>query len=270
MTSTRSDKKATNDTLPPLSSAPPQSTTTKRYHRCGCYRHDCGLPEYKLLAMPRTNNFYAAVGGCPCIPRTPAHPGSWRLKAAQLRSATHGGGSCICKNPSAASNIRCCFHSGAAYGWKPGPHPVHAKNTAACGKCDTFGNLAFKSKRLARLAGCEEDGSDLSSVSPQKLEDLETLVLEEHGARVLVESDIKKLREMQESGSQKTYMQALADEERRRRLAEATEGQLNELLNDIRGIVERPLNQTNMDILHRIIARQEQAQRNRDYIASQS
>ncbi|CCW69838.1 unnamed protein product [Phytomonas sp. Hart1] len=242
MNSTHGGKKAANASLPPLS-----LPMSRHGHGCASHRQKLSLPDYKLLAIPRTNNFYATVGGCPCIPRARAHPGSWRLRSAQRQSAC-----------------------GDGYGWKPGPHTVHASNTAAHGKCDTFGNLAFKSSRLARLAGKNDNTRDLSGVSPQKLEDLETLVLEEHNARVLVESDIEQLRSIRDSGTQKEYVQKIKDEERRRRQTEATEKQLNELLNDIRGIVSKPLHQTNMDILRRIIARHELTQENRNYITSRS
>ena len=64
------------------------SNAAHRYHKCRCYGHEDSLPNYKLLTIPRTNNYYAATGGCPCVPRVAAHPGSWRMKEAQLRSST--------------------------------------------------------------------------------------------------------------------------------------------------------------------------------------
>lgn len=240
----------------------------KSYHKCTCYGHDKALPDYKMLQMPRTNNYYAATGGCPCIPRAPAHPGSWRLKEAQMRSSTHKcGNGCINKHPEVSH--KCCQHSGTQYGWRPGPHTVKDKNTAAAGKCDTFGNLAFKSKSRAYMP-VEDDVSDLSSVSPQKLEDLEALILEEHEARIRAESDVHELKDIYDNDAQDTYKQDKELQDRRRFAAQATDEQFNELLRDIRGIVDRPLNQTNMDLLRRLVARQEMLQRNRDYQATKA
>lgn len=243
-----------------------KSQKHKAYHKCLCYGHEKSLPDYKMLQMPRTNNYYAATGGCPCIPRAPAHPGSWRLRKAQMRSSTHRcGNGCVNKHPEITH--KCCQHSGYQYGWRPGPHTVKGKNTAATGKCDTFGNLAFKSQSRAYMP-VDDDVSDLSSVSPQKLEDLEALILEEHEARVRVESDVQELKEIYDSDTQESYKQDKELKDRRRFASYATEEQLSELLREIRGVVNRPLNQINMDLVRRIIARQEMLQRNRDYQAS--
>ncbi|KAH9601008.1 hypothetical protein LSM04_006530 [Trypanosoma melophagium] len=225
----------------------------KKYHQCDCYGHTEGLPNYKVLAQPRTNNYYCATGGCPCIPRAVAHPGSWRLKASQLRSATHTlGVGCTKKRPGKT----CCVHAGETYGWKPGPHTVLAKNTAASGLCDTFGNMAFKSR-----TGLRENVSDVSSVCTQKLEDLEALILEEHEARRNVEMDVDELKDIQEKGTQDLYKQEFENEKKRKLAAMATETQFNDLMREIRAIVKRPLNQINMDILRSVVERQERLMR---------
>lgn len=248
----------TGTTLPPL-----KGKHGGAYHVCPCYGHTKTLPDYKMLAIPRTNNYYAATGGCPCIPRAAAHPGSWRLKEAQMRSATHRcGHGCTNKRPESHT---CCQHTGYQYGWRPGPHTVKGSNTAATGKCDTFGNLAFKSKAYLSL---EDDVSDLSSVSPQKLEDLEALILEEHEARSRVENDVAELRDIQQTGTEALYKNDRSVVDKRRCIAQATQEQLNELLRDIKGIVGRPLNQPNMILLRRIIDRQELLQKKRAYEAS--
>lgn len=264
-------------TLPPLKG---NSTKNKKvttgskaglsYHHCNCYGHEDKLPNYKLLAIPRTNNYYAATGGCPCIPRAAAHPGSWRLKESQMRSATyrHGTG-CLKKSqhPGPAPQHCCCRHTGYQYGWKPGPHTVYAKNTAATGKCDTFGNLAFKSKSNA-YHSIDDDVSDVSSATPQKLADLEALILEEHDQRMLVEMDVEELDEVQKSGTQEAFKKNFEKEALRRRLATISEQELQDLLREIKDIVERPLNQTNMDLLRRILVRQDHLQKQREYYAA--
>ncbi|KEG08908.1 hypothetical protein DQ04_06201020 [Trypanosoma grayi] len=221
----------------------------KKYHQCDCYGHPMGLPNYKVLAQPRTNNYYSATGGCPCIPRAAAHPGSWRLKEAQLRSSKHSHGvGCMKTRPGAT----CCVHAGETYGWRPGPHTVLAKNTAASGLCDTFGNMAFK-----RPTGLRDKESDVSSVCQQKLEDLEALILEEHEARRNVEMDVDELKNIQLQGTQDAYKQDYGNEKKRQLAAAASEAQLNDLLREVRAIVKRPLNQTNMDILRSVVDRQE-------------
>lgn len=257
--------------LPPLPSGPDDDNTNltdmhQKYHKCPCYGHAKGLPDYKLLAMPRTNNYYAAVGGCPCIPRAPAHPGSWRLKNAQMKSAAHRcGNGCVNRSPLAHT---CCIHSGHQYGWKAGPHVVKAKHTAAAGKCDTWGNLAFRSTNRAYLPA-EDDVSDLSSVSPQKLADLEELVLREHHSRMRVEADVHQLVDVKDTNTANLYKGDREVEHRRRNFADPSEEQLNELLREIREIVQRPLHQINMDLLVRVIRRQELLQKKRDYDAAQ-
>ncbi|KAK7198081.1 hypothetical protein NESM_000764200 [Novymonas esmeraldas] len=241
-----------------------------RYHRCRCYRHDEALPDYKLLAMPRTNNYYAATGGCPCVPRVAAHPGSWRLKEGQLRSAAYRSGTgCDNKGKSTASGAGCCYHSGDQFGWRRGPHRVLDKNTAATGKCDTFGNLAFKSTSGAYRSGSGDDFSDVSSASPQKLEDLEALILEEHQQRMRVEADVDELADIQQSGTADLYKKTHNDAARRRLLAQISDVELQELLREVKDIVDRPLHQTNMDLLRRILHRQEHLQRQREYYAAQ-
>ncbi|KAG5497629.1 hypothetical protein JKF63_03894 [Porcisia hertigi] len=237
------------------------------YHKCRCYGHEKALPDYKLLAIPRTNNYYAATGGCPCIPRVAAHPGSWRLKEGQLRSSTYRCGTgCIKK--SAALNSRCCHHSGDQYGWRRGPHTVLDKNTAATGKCDTFGNLAFKSKSSAYGAVYGDDLSDVSSASPQKLEDLEALILEEHQQRMRVEEDVDELVTIKHDGTADFYKKKYNDAARRRLLSQISDVELEDLIRDVKNIVNRPLNQTNMDLLRRILHRQEHLQRQREYYAA--
>lgn len=261
--------------LPPLQAGNDEDNTnltTKhipgRYHKCPCYGHANGLPDYKLLAQPRTNNYYAAVGGCPCIPRAPAHPGSWRLKKAQMRSATHRcGNGCINRYPQSHSHT-CCVHTGHQYGWRPGHHVVKAKNTAATGKCDTFGNLAFRSKNKAYLPA-EDNVSELSSVCPEKLADLEQLILEEHRSRVRVEADVNQLKDIRDTNTAHIFKDDREVERRRHHFADPSEEQLNELLREIRDIVQRPLHQINMDLLIRIIRRQELLQKKRDYDAAQ-
>ncbi|EKG06018.1 hypothetical protein TCSYLVIO_002898 [Trypanosoma cruzi] len=221
----------------------------KKYHQCDCYGHPQGLPNYKILAQPRTNNYYLATGGCPCIPRAVAHPGSWRLKAAQLRSATQTHAvSCTKSRPDAT----CCVHAGETYGWKPGPHRVLAKNTAASGLCDTFGNMAFK-----KPTGVRDKDSDVSSVCQQKLEDLEALILDEHEARRNVEMDVDELKDIQQRGTHEDYRLDYFNEMKRKEASAASEAQLHDLLREVRAIVKRPLNQTNMDILRRVVDRQE-------------
>lgn len=243
-----------------------KSSSPHAFHQCGCYGHEKTLPDYKQLQMPRTNNYYAATGGCPCIPRAAAHPGSWRLREAQMRSSTHRCGSgCIKKHPEATH--KCCQHSGFQYGWHAGPHTVKGKNTAAAGKCDTFGNLAFKSTSGAYMPA-EDNVSDVSSVSPGKLEDLEALILEEHQSRIRAECDLDELRAIHDDGGQDAIKRAKVLEDRRRAAARASEGEMNELLREVRDIVGRPLNQTNMGVLRRILDRQEILQRNRDHRAS--
>eukprot|EP00796_Vickermania_ingenoplastis_P009668 gene9668-6765_t len=260
--------------LPPLNPGPDEDNSNlnvphMRYHKCPCYGHTAnGLPDYKLLAQPRTNNYYAAVGGCPCIPRAPAHPGSWRLKKAQMRSATHRcGNGCINRYPQSHSHT-CCVHTGHQYGWRPGPHTVKAKNTAATGKCDTWGNLAFRSNNPAYLPA-EDNVSDVSSVSPQKLADLEGLILEEHENRVRVEADVNQLKDIKDTNTANLYKGDREVERRRHNFADPSEEQLNELLRAVKDIVQRPLNQINMDLLVRIIRRQQLLQRKRDYDAAQ-
>ncbi|KAG5471716.1 hypothetical protein LSCM4_03268 [Leishmania orientalis] len=247
---------------------PTAASDPHRYHKCRCYGHDETLPNYKLLTIPRTNNYYAATGGCPCVPRVAAHPGSWRLKEGQLRSSTYRCGTgCTKKSPAATSG--CCHHSGDQYGWQRGPHTVLHKNTAAAGKCDTFGNLAFKSTSGAYCAVDGDDLSDVSSASPQKLEDLEALILEEHQQRMRVEEDVDELAGIQHNGTADVYKKRYNDAARRRLLSQISEVELQELLRDVKNIVDRPLNQTNMDRLRRILQRQEHLQRQREYYAAQ-
>jgi hypothetical protein len=247
------------------------SAAHRCYHKCRCYGHEDNLPNYKLLTIPRTNNYYAATGGCPCIPRVAAHPGSWRLKEAQLRSSTYRCGSgCVKKEKSGtASEGPCCHHSGHQYGWRPGPHTVLDKNTAAIGKCDTFGNLAFKSKSGA-YRPIDDDVSEVSSASPQKLGDLEALILEEHQQRIRVEEDIEELEAIQQNGTAELYKTDRDEALRRRQLAQVSETDLQELLREVKSIANRPLNQTNMDLLRRILQRQEHLQRQREYYAAQA
>lgn len=244
------------------------STAAHRYHKCRCYSHEDNLPDYKLLTIPRTNNYYAATGGCPCVPRVAAHPGSWRMKEAQLRSSTYRSGS-GCTTKQKGSEARCCHHSGDQYGWRPGPHTVLDKNTAATGKCDTFGNLAFKSKSAA-YRPIEDDVSDVSSASPQKLEDLAALILEEHEQRRRVEQDLDELAAIQQSGTADTYKKDHDEARRRRQLAQVTDADLQELLREVKDISDRPLNQTNMELLRRILRRQDHRQRQREYYAAQA
>ncbi|KAG5471390.1 hypothetical protein LSCM1_01474 [Leishmania martiniquensis] len=239
-----------------------------RYHKCRCYGHDETLPNYKLLTIPRTNNYYAATGGCPCVPRVAAHPGSWRLKEGQLRSSTYRCGT-GCVKKSSAATAGCCHHSGDQYGWRRGPHTVLHKSTAATGKCDTFGNLAFKSTSSAYGAADGDDLSDVSSASPKKLEDLEALILEEHQQRMRVEEDVDELAGIQQNGTADVYKKSYNDAARRRLLSQISDVELQELLRDVKNIVDRPLNQTNMDRLRRIIQRQEHLQRQREYYAAQ-
>ncbi|KAG8341303.1 hypothetical protein ERJ75_000356000 [Trypanosoma vivax] len=229
--------------------SPGNATHDKKYHQCDCYGHPLGLPNYKLLAQPRTNNYYASTGGCPCIPRVAAHPGSWRHKQGQLRSAAHGHVlSCTLKRP----GNTCCVHAGETYGWRPGPHTVLAKNCAGSGLCDTFGNMAFK-----RPIRVRDRDSDVSSVCQQKLDDLEALILEEHERRRIVEMDIDELKEIKEKGTVDDYKLDFQNEKKREQASAASEEQLNDLLREVRGIVQRPLNHTNIDILRRIVRRQE-------------
>lgn len=253
-----------------VSGSPAASVGPHRYHKCRCYGHNEALPNYKLLAIPRTNNYHAATGGCPCIPRVAAHPGSWRLKEGQMRSSTHRCGTgCIKKEKGAAVSTACCHHSGDEYGWRRGPHSVLDKNTAATGKCDTFGNLAFKSKSAAYRPVLDDDFSDVSSASPQKLEDLEALILEEHQQRMRVEADVDELAAIEADGTADLYKKRYNDEARRRMLAQISDAELQELLREVKGIVNRPLNQTNMDLLRRLLHRQEHLQRQREYYAAQ-
>lgn len=245
------------------------SNAAHRYHKCRCYGHEDGLPNYKLLTIPRTNNYYAATGGCPCVPRVAAHPGSWRMKEAQLRSSTYRCGSGCVKKGKAAGESPCCRHSGHQYGWRPGPHTVLDKNTAATGKCDTFGNLAFKSKS-GLYRPVEDDVSEVSSASPQKLEDLEALILEEHQQRMRVEEDVEELAAIQQTGTADIYKKDHDEARRRRQLAQVSEADLQELLCEVKDIADRPLNQTNMELLHRILLRQEHLQRQREYYAAQA
>lgn len=183
-----------------------------------------------------------------------------------MRSSTHRCGTgCVHTNPTNSS--KCCTHTGHQYGWKCGPHSVKAQNTAAVGKCDTFGNMGFKTASRAYQPNSDSI-SDLSSVSLQKLEDLEALILEEYQARCLVESDVRDLKAIQQSGTADTYRQERHIEAQRQLMSQATEPELNELLRDIRRIVDRPLNQTNMDLLRRILRRQEMLQRQREYHAN--
>ncbi|KPI85751.1 hypothetical protein ABL78_5200 [Leptomonas seymouri] len=238
-----------------------------RYHRCRCYGHDDTLPNYKLLTIPRTNNYYAATGGCPCIPRVAAHPGSWRLKESQLRSSTYRCGNGCTKSKS--GDGQCCYHSGDQYGWRPGPHTVLDKNTAATGKCDTFGNLAFKSKSKAYLP-IDDDISDVSSACTQKLEDLEALILEEHQQRMRVEEDVDELTGIHQDDTAELYKRDYNRARRFRELAQISEEELHELLREVKGISDRPLNQTNMELLRRILQRQEHLQRQREYHAARA
>lgn len=244
------------------------NTAAHRYHKCRCYGHEDNLPNYKLLTIPRTNNYYAATGGCPCVPRVAAHPGSWRLKEGQLRSSTYRCGSGCSKKEKAGSGP-CCHHSGDQYGWRPGPHSVLDKNTAATGKCDTFGNLAFKSKSAA-YRPIEDDISDVSSASPQKLEDLEALIMEEHQQRRRVEEDVDELAAIQQNGTADLYKKEHDEARRRRLLAQVSDADLQELLQQVKDIANRPLNQTNMELLRRILQRQEHLQRQREYYAAQA
>ncbi|RNE98312.1 hypothetical protein TraAM80_08842 [Trypanosoma rangeli] len=261
MADVTSNTKSQGGVAPMQGSYPVASRRHKKYHHCDCYGHPLGLPNYKLLAQPRTNNYYHATGGCPCIPRAVAHPGSWRLKSAQLRSATS-------VHPVNCTKKRfgptCCVHTGQTYGWKPGPHIVLAKNTAASGLCDTFGNMAFKRRMEAR-----DKDSDVSSVCPQKLEDLEALILEEHEARRNVEKDVDELKDIQLNGTQDDYKLDYRNEKLRKEAAAASEAQLHDLLREVRGIVKRPLNQTNMGILRRVVERQERLMQQRALKASE-
>ncbi|AAZ11059.1 uncharacterized protein TEOVI_000201200 [Trypanosoma equiperdum] len=222
----------------------------KKYHHCDCYGHPLGLPNYKVLAQPRTNNYYNATGGCPCIPRSAAHPGSWRNKREQLRStANHFPFGCTKKRP----GTTCCVHAGETYGWLPGPHKVLAKNCAASGLCDTFGNMAFK-----KPIRSQDKDSDVSSVTTQKLAKLEELILREHGERRRIEMDVDELEDIKKRGAENDYKVDYENEKKRKQAMAASEGQLKELLREVRGIVNRPLNQTNIDILRGIVDRQEQ------------
>lgn len=263
---------AADGALPPVQASRTQQKSSEhhaKYHKCRCYGHEKALPDYKLLAMPRTNNYYAATGGCPCIPRAAAHPGSWRLKEAQMRSSTYKCGSgCVNAQTSPKATHQCCLHSGAQYGWKAGPHTVADKNTAATGKCDTFGNMAFKStggRRSAAAGGSaggtrkQDDGaaSEVSSASPQKLDDLEALILEEHDARMRVESDVEQLKDIHQSGTRDQYGQNPAWDSMNGRNGSVSQDQLDELLREVKRIVDFPLNQTNMERLDHIIQRQE-------------
>ncbi|EPY32914.1 hypothetical protein STCU_02579 [Strigomonas culicis] len=175
-----------------------------------------------------------------------------------MRSSTYRCGTgCINRNPP-PSGSGCCQHTGHEYGWRPGPHTVPPKNTAATGKCDTFGNMAFKS-----TAGYLNDNvSELSSVSPQKLEDLEALILEEHEARLRAEQDLAELKDIEAAGTQDQYKSV------KKLQVDVSEDDLNELLQDVKLVVDRPLNQTNIDCLRRLLVRQEEQQRLREYNAS--
>lgn len=206
-------------------------------------------PDYRLLARPRTNNYYSATGGCPCVPRAAAHPGSWRLKFAQLRSVDVPRGA---QSKKAHVGHSCCVPRGDMYGWRPGPHRVLAKNTAASGLCDTFGNMAFK-----RKTSVEGGDSDVSSVNQRKLDDLESLILHEYDERRNIEMDVDELKEIQLQGTQDAYKLDYENEWKRRMASAASEDQLQDLLREVRDIVKRPLNQTNMDILRRIVEHQE-------------
>ena len=201
------------------------SNAAHRYHKCRCYGHEDSLPNYKLLTIPRTNNYYAATGGCPCVPRVAAHPGSWRMKEAQLRSSTYG--------------------------------------------CGSGCNLAFKSKS-GLYRPVEDDVSEVSSASPQKLEDLEALILEEHQQRMRVEEDVEELAAIQQTGTADIYKKDHDEARRRHQLAQVSEAGLQELLREVKDIADRPLNQTNMELLHRILLRQEHLQRQREYYAAQA
>lgn len=177
-----------------------------------------------------------------------------------MQSSTHRcGHGCINRRPAACK--------GTPYGWRAGPHTVKAKNTAAEGKCDTFGNLAFKSKSKAYLPA-EDDVEALSSVSPQSLKHLEELILEEHERRMRVEADTEHLKQIKETNTGHLFTHDRVVEHRRGQYADPSEEQLNELLREIRDIVRRPLHQINMDLLIRIIRRQEILQRKREYDAS--
>lgn len=238
------------------------------YHSCHCYGHTKGLPDYRLLAQPRTSNYYASAGGCPCIPRAAAHPGSWRLKQHQMRSATHRcTHGCVNRLPQSHTHD-CCIHDGYQYGWRPGPHRVKSKNTACRGKCDTFGNLAFKSRNKVYLP--EEDNvSEVSSAGSEKLGALEDLILEEHQSRQRAEMDVNQLKDIKGSNTANLYKDDRAVENSRKKFAQPTEEILDELLRQIKGITKLPLHQINMELLNRIIERQEMIMAKRQYDAGQ-
>lgn len=238
------------------------------YHSCHCYGHTKGLPDYRLLAQPRTSNYYAACGGCPCIPRAAAHPGSWRLKQHQMRSATHRcTHGCVNRLPQSHTHD-CCIHDGYQYGWRPGPHRVRCENTASHGKCDTFGNLAFKSRKKVYLP--EEDNvSELSSAGSEKLGALEKRILEEHQSRKRAETDVNELKDIQGLNIAHLYKDDRAVQKSRDVYAQPTEDMLDELLRQIKDITKLPLHQTNMELLNRIIQKQEMTMGKRKYDGAQ-
>lgn len=185
-----------------------------------------------------------------------------------MRSATHRcNHGCVNRFPQSHTHD-CCIHDGYQYGWRPGPHVVKCKNTACHGKCDTFGNLAFKSKNKAYLPP-EDDVSELSSVNSEKLENLESLILEEHNSRKRAETDVNELKDINETQTSHLYKADRAVQGSQRIFAEPTEAQLNDLLRQIKDIVQLPLNQINIDLLMRIIRRQEIIMRKRHYDAAQ-
>lgn len=98
----------------------------------------------------------------------------------------------------------------------------------------------------------------MSSVTTQKLAKLEELILREHGERRRIEMDVDELEDIKKRGAENDYKVDYENEKKRKQAMAASEGQLKELLREVRGIVNRPLNQTNIDILRGIVDRQEQ------------
>lgn len=289
-------KKKTGKSLPPINERLTKDTRNERTNE---------LPDYGVLAIPRTNNYYAAVGGCPCIPRCGGRPGGYSMRSQQTRSvrneysatnncdrhnhtcscggsgkakqaaASGSGDKVVDKRTTQLKNMNQYLYGQYEYGWRPGPHTVNPANTAATGKCDTYGNMAFKSTNRAHGIGAMDDCSDCSSAGATKLADLEELILEEHAGRMRVEADLTQLRTIADDGTADAVLQEAAEAEKNatrtngtRAMAQASQDDINELLREIKTIRGKPLNQTNMDMLRRILEKQEAIRRKKDYDAN--
>ncbi|PWU84561.1 hypothetical protein C4B63_218g32 [Trypanosoma cruzi] len=69
--------------------------------------------------------------------------------------------------------------------------------------------------------------------------------------------DVDELKDIQQRGTHEDYRLDYFNEMKRKEASAASEAQLHDLLREVRAIVKRPLNQTNMDILRRVVDRQE-------------